>query len=842
MAQLFNTMIYEFGPYRLDVAERVLWRSSQPVALTPKSLDILLVLLENSGHIVEKSHLIEETWPGTFVEEGNLAQNIFVLRKVLGEADPAVEYIETIPRRGYRFVAPVKRTHSTPDLLLPADARPQPVTALPIDSLAVLPFINTDEDSKVEYLADGLTEGIINSLSQISRLRVMSSNCVARYRGREADAQNIGKELEVGAVLLGRVQSQGRRLVINAELVDVANGWQLWGESYDAGFRALLDVQEEIVRQISGALRLRLTGVEEQQLTKRYTANPDAYRAYLKGRYYWGKYTSESLQKATESFSRAIDLDPNYSLAYAGIVDCYLRLATNYIPPSETSLTSASVEPPTEAATEPETFSEAIGLRYEWDRKTAERELRRATELNTNYPAAHQWSAAYKFARELYEKCAAKGNKAETGGDDERMLPSTSESSLRLDGNFASQFRGATLTPDEEVQVFCTIAREQIDTGNYEAACAVLEKWWALGAWPNLDGLSQSSSADLLFTAGALAGWLGSSRKVPKGQKHAEALLSGAIGAFEQLGKKTRAAEARIELGYCYYREGLFDLARTTIVTALEALPPEERALRAVGLVRLAIIERQSGRLTESLTRLQEAGVMVETVGPLVSGRYHHELGTTFKELGADEGCNEYFENSIQNYERALREFEAIGNHRYSGVGENNRGLLLLSLNRLAESEVHVARARRIFEAFADNTRCGQVDDTLSRIYLARNRLEAAEDTAAQAVRLLQSSGEESFLADALGTHGLALCRLKRYSEARRTLDRAAQLAQACGDEECAERVLLILMEEMAGELDPTERQEVRTQLKRAISRCRKKSTQERLQRSYEMIGSPSSS
>src|SRR3990172_11259309 len=403
MAHL-NNLVYEFGPYRLDVAERVLWRSSQPVALTPKSLDILLVLLENSGHIVEKSHLIEETWPGTFVEEGNLAQNIFVLRKVLGEGDQGVEYIETIPGRGYRFVAPVKCVPSTTDLLSSPEGRQQPVIALPIDSLAVLPFINTDGDSKVEYLADGLTEGIINSLSQVSRLRVMSSNCVARYRGREADAQNIGKELDVGAVLVGKVQSLGRRLVINVELVDVANGWQLWGETYDAGFRALLDVQEEIARQISGALRFRLTGVEEQQLTKRYTENPDAYQAYLKGRYYWGKYTSESLHKATEFFRRAIDLDPNYSLAYAGIVDCYLRLATNYIPPSENPLPAAPAEASIDIAAEPESFPEAIGLRYEWDRKTAERELRRAAELNTNYPAAHQWSAAYKFAHELYQK------------------------------------------------------------------------------------------------------------------------------------------------------------------------------------------------------------------------------------------------------------------------------------------------------------------------------------------------------------------------------------------------------------------------------------------------------
>jgi len=826
MAQ-FRNLVYEFGPYRLDVAERVLWRSSQPVSLTPKSLDILLVLLQNSGHVVEKSFLIEETWPETFVEEGNLAQNIFVLRKVLGEADQGAEYIETIPRRGYRFVAPVKCVHSSPELPLTAQTSQHLVTALPIDSLAVLPFITTDGDSKVQYLADGLTEGIINSLSELSPLRVMSSNAVARYRGQQADAQNIGKNLEVGAVLVGKVQAVGRRVVISVELVDVANGWQLWGESYDAGFRPLLDVQEEIARQISDALRLRLTGAEEQQLTKRYTAHSGAYQAYLKGRYHWAKYTKNSLQRATEFFQQAIALDPNYSLAYAGIVDCYLRLATNYIPPTENPLPPAPEQPAIEGTTESQSLPDAIGIRYDWDRKTAERELKRAAELNTNYPGAHQWFVAYTFARALYEM---------RRGDEAVSLPASGQDSQLNGTEFATQFHGATLTSDEEVQVFCTIAREQIDTGNYEAACAVLEKWWVSGHWPKLEGLRQHSSADLLFTAGALAGWIASSRKVANGQKHAQALLSAAIGAFEQLGLKTRAAEARIELGYCYYREGIFDLARNTIAMAVESLPPEEPALRAIGLVRLGILERQLGDLQKSLMVLEEIGPMIEKVGPLVSGRYHHEMGSTFKELGIAEESGEYFEKSIQNYERALRDFEAVGNHRFSGAQENNRGLLLLSLNRPHDSKTHVRRARKIFEAFFDDANCGKVDETLARLLLVTNQLEEAESTAARAVATLQNSGEDSFLAEALSTHGLALSKIGRKCEARRTLDRALQLAQACGDHECVERALLILAEELANDLDSAERQDAVVKIQRALSLCQKNSTQERLQRCYEML------
>lgn len=162
----------------------------------------------------------------------------------------------------------------------------------------------------------------------------------------------------------------------------------------------------------------------------------------------------------------------------------------------------------------------------------------------------------------------------------------------------------------------CAIAREQIDAGNYEAACLILEPWWKFGDWPKLNTHNQHCCADLLFTTGDLAGWLASTRQLPSGQKHGEALLSGAIALFDQLGSRRLASESRIELALCYYRQGLFDHARSTLVNVLQSSSPEEKELRALAFIRLAGVERHAGRLDEALSCLNEAGVSGEMSGP----------------------------------------------------------------------------------------------------------------------------------------------------------------------------------------------------------------------------------
>ena len=390
---------YEFGPYRLDSNQRVLTRAGETIPLTPKAIEILLLLVANAGQLVEKEELLQQVWPNTFVEESNLAQNIFQLRRVLGDERAGPRYIDTVVRRGYRFVASVRvvaadENHNGENLA------PSAIEATQRPIVAVLPFVNVSGDPELEYLADGVTDNLINNLSRVSKLRVMSRSAVFRYKTKEDDPRQIGTDLGATAVLVGKINSRRSGIAISVELVDASTGWQLWGETFDCRSRDILEIQDAITRQLLATLQLQLTGDEEKRVTARYTENPDAYQAYLEGRYHWSRYTRKGIEKAIVHFRQAIDLDPNYALAYAGIVDCYLRLATNYLPPEDDvpHLSTQSLENTSASVNDTGEPDAKVKLRFEWDWKGAERELRRANELKTDYPSAHQWYAAYRFS------------------------------------------------------------------------------------------------------------------------------------------------------------------------------------------------------------------------------------------------------------------------------------------------------------------------------------------------------------------------------------------------------------------------------------------------------------
>lgn len=410
----------EFGHFRLDLDQRVLSRAGRPVSLTPKALDILLVLMRNAGQIVEKEALMKEVWTETYVDESNLTQNIFTLRRVLGESSGEPRYIETVPRRGYRFAAEMKIVRDGIEAMAGGGQAPAAATRESRadgageeagTSLAVLPFVNASEDPNAEYLSDGIAETIINSLSQLSQLRVMSRSAVFRYKGKEADVQAIGQQLGVRAILVGRLLSVDNKLIISAELVDVANGWQLWGEKYNRQFSDIFEVQDEIARNISESLRIRLTGEDEKRLVKHYTENSEAYQLYLKGRYYWAKYSRDGLDKSIECFREAIDLDPTYALAYAGTADAYFRLATNYVPPRE-ALPKAKAAAAIALEIDdmlPEAHA-SLGMakmRYDLDWEGAEIALKRAIELKPKYATAHQWYGVYLYSTGRFDEALA---------------------------------------------------------------------------------------------------------------------------------------------------------------------------------------------------------------------------------------------------------------------------------------------------------------------------------------------------------------------------------------------------------------------------------------------------
>jgi len=262
-----------------------------------------------------------------------------------------------------------------------------------IESIAVLPFVNTSGDANTDYLSDGITESLINSFSQLTGLRVVPRSTVFRYKGQQLDPQEIGRKLGVRAVLTGRVVQHGDTVNIQTELIDVDKESQLWGEQYSRSISDLQAVQSEISKVISAKLRLKLTGEEQQQLAKKYTPPPEAYQAYLKGRYYFFQHKEESHKKAIDSFNQAIRLDPNYAQAYAGLASVYTEISSSYLPPTEAM--PKAKEAVQKALTLDGSLAEAhVALAEvhwwgDWDFPAAEQEFKRAIELSPNEPTAY---------------------------------------------------------------------------------------------------------------------------------------------------------------------------------------------------------------------------------------------------------------------------------------------------------------------------------------------------------------------------------------------------------------------------------------------------------------------
>jgi signal transduction histidine kinase/FixJ family two-component response regulator len=405
-----------------------------------------------------------------------------------------------------------------------------------------------------------------------------------------------------------------------------------------------------------------------------------------------------------------------------------------------------------------------------------------------------------------------------------------------LETKLLEHIYASPMTSSEMVQVCCTIAREQLELGDFDAGCEALKKWWTITEWPDLSGLSTEAAAELLLTAGTLSGWVASTRQVQGGQKEAEGFLCGAIALFEQLKDKPRVAEARIELAYCYYREGSFDLARTTLSSTLRDLLRQDANTRAVALIRLAIIERHSGRLRDALTLLNEAATMIDSSDSWSKGRFHLEFATTLKNLGVAENNQHYLERALDQYPVALDHFQIIGNQRYAAIVENNQGFLLSSLKRFADAEIHLERARRLFDSLGDEVRRAQVDETIAQLYLASDRYDLAQASIKFAVETLDNSGEDALLAESLTTYGQILIKLGRRHEAKPILERAQRVAERCGDYEGAGRALLILIEEMCEQLGDDERREIGTRANQLLANSQQKLTRDRLKACLERI------
>lgn len=290
-------------------------------------------------------------------------------------------------------------------------------TSKTIDSIAVLPLVNALNDASTEYLTDGITEGIINKLSQLPKLKVMARSTVFRYRKPDLDPQAVGRELRVRAVLTGVVKNAGERLQITVELVDSLDGSQIWGESYTRHLPDLLNLPDEMSREISEKLRLKLTGAERKKLKKRATDNSEAYQLYLKGRYHWNKRTSDSLRKGIQYFREAIDADPSFASAYAGMADCFVTLATNVPLPPQSTMPKAKAAAMQATQIDDglaEGWASLAAVRWWFDRdwNGAEEGYRRAIELNPNYANAHDGYAMLLSARGRFDEAIQQITKA----------------------------------------------------------------------------------------------------------------------------------------------------------------------------------------------------------------------------------------------------------------------------------------------------------------------------------------------------------------------------------------------------------------------------------------------
>jgi TolB-like protein/Tfp pilus assembly protein PilF len=378
---------YEFGRFRLDMSGRLLFRDEERVALTPKAVQILIALVESCGKPLGRDELLRTVWGDTNVEEGNLTSQISALRKVLGE-----EFIETIPKLGYRFLGPAK-----------PGGHPQASTSQIIQSLAVLPLENLAPDPDGDYFADSMTEALITGLAKIGSLRVVSRTSIMRYKNTQKSLPEIGKELSVDAIVEGSVQREGNRVRISTRLVRAATDQHMWADAYDRELRNVLILQNEVARTIAQQVQGKLTPEEHARLSTAREVDPGAYELAIKGRYFWVKRTEESINRALALFQQAVERDPGYAAAYSGLADCYSSLGFSFDVGSQRP---AEVQPKAKAAAmkalelddslaDAYTSLAYVKLNYDWDWHGAEVEFKRSLQLNPGYANGHHWHAHF---------------------------------------------------------------------------------------------------------------------------------------------------------------------------------------------------------------------------------------------------------------------------------------------------------------------------------------------------------------------------------------------------------------------------------------------------------------
>ncbi len=405
-----------FDAFELDVRSKELRKHGTKLRLQGQPLQVLEILLRRPGELVTREELRDEIWQAdTFVDfDHSLHNAIARIREVLGDSADTPRFIETLPRRGYRFMKPVEGVATAPG---DANQNVQPSDIQGIRSLAVLPLDDHSGESGHEYFADGMTEALITSLAKIQALRVISRTSAMQYKGAKKSLPQIARELNVEAIIEGSILRSGSRIRIAAQLIHAATDQHLWAESYERDFCDILSLQSEIARQVAHEVRITLTPQEQARLERSRPVNPEAHEQYLMGRHHWNKRTELSVKKALAHFQRAIDIDPTNAQGYAGLADSYNILGYYRVlaPKDAYPKGKAAAQ---RALTLDETLAEphaSLGVvkrDYEWDWAGAVDEFQLAIELNPGYAEAYHWrSTLYgmlgQIEKALQEKARA---------------------------------------------------------------------------------------------------------------------------------------------------------------------------------------------------------------------------------------------------------------------------------------------------------------------------------------------------------------------------------------------------------------------------------------------------
>jgi len=449
-----SSRVLRFGTFEVDLRAGELRKQGVRIKLQEQPFHVLTLLLQRPGEVITREELRSELWQSeTFVDfDNSLNTSINKLREALGDSADNPRFIETLPRRGYRFLGSVsgieggargyrngkvgsgmRRFRWTVALVSFAviaaalfvlnvfrvrDRILGSTRIPPIQSLAVLPLTNLSGDPDQEYFSDGMTDALITDLAQMGSVKVISRTSIMRYKKTDKSLPEIARELNVGGIIEGTVQRSGDRVRITAQLIEGATDKHLWAQSYERAVKDVLALQDEVARDVANEIKVKLTPQEQARLTRARPVNPEAHELYLRGRFHWNKRSPEGVRKSIEYFEQAIEKDPDNALAYSALADSYNVISSyNLLAPNEAF--PKAKEAATKAVQLDDSLAEAhtslavVKAAYEWEWSGAEREYKRAIELNPGYATAHYWYAFSVLTRlGRFEEAIAEMNRA----------------------------------------------------------------------------------------------------------------------------------------------------------------------------------------------------------------------------------------------------------------------------------------------------------------------------------------------------------------------------------------------------------------------------------------------